>query len=725
MDFIKTLEKVYGICLSDQQKLAVTDIAGPMLLLSVPGGGKTTVIISRCANMVLNHGIAPNEILTLTFSKASAVDMKKRFINVFGDNVRENITFSTIHAFCYRLMKYFCMASGNDFPTIIEDDNHVMSKNKLLKNIYLEINKDYITEDKMDDLTSALSYCKNMMLKRSDIGNACPGIKNFGEIYDMYERYKEENIFIDFDDLLIKTYELLSKNEKFRRTVLKQFKYINIDESQDNSFLQHELIRLIASPSDNLFMVGDEDQSIYGFRGAFPNALLDFKKIYPHGKVLLMERNYRSTGAITNCASKFIRQNKNRYDKNMVTKHEQGEAVAIKVFPEREDQYEYIIDSLKKNSSEYKSKAVLFRNNISAIALMDCLEQSGIKFQLRDRKLSFFKHWILTDVFAFYDLSERPDDIDAFSKIYFKLNAFLSRAVLQYVIKKSAPGKNVFDIVLSYPQLNADSYDRIALIREIVKKLSKLHPAEMIDAIENGLGYLQYLAQNSNGTANPQDGFKQILNALKTIALSCKTVPALRERIGLLAKTATEKSNQDDDILILSTVHASKGLEFDRVFLIDMHDGVFPAYSSMNSGDKKESAVVEEEARLFYVGLTRAKKKLDILSSQNISGQKARVSRFVVDLMSLEERKKYYKPLEKMQGVTMLDKKSRGKKNPAKIIELYIDKRVFHETFGEGYISSLDCNRDIVEIHFNKYGEKQLSIRGCFSMGLLNDIDGE
>lgn len=727
MDFIETLNKSYGINLNDQQKQAVMDIEGPMLLLSVPGGGKTTVIISRCANMVLNHDVAPQEILTLTFSKASAEDMKTRFISIFGNDVKAGMNFSTIHAFCYRLMRYFCSVTGDVFPAIIEDAAHAMNKNRLLRDIYLEVNKEYVTEDKLDELTSALSYSKNMMLERADIGNSCPGIRNFDEIYEIYEQYKAEHSLIDFDDLLIKTYTLLHDNEKFRRAALDKFKYVNIDESQDNSFLQHELIRLIALASNNLFMVGDEDQSIYGFRGAFPHALLDFKKTYPTGHVLLMERNYRSTEAIIDCARDFIRRNKHRYAKNMFTKRERGESVGIRVFEEKEDQFEYIIECFKKPESAGTSKAVLFRNNISAIALMDCLEQSSIPFILKDKKLSFFKHWIITDILSFIRLSENPNDIEAFSKIYYKLHAFLSKSVVQFVTAKSAADGNIFDRVLSFPGLNAASYEKLESIRETIRSLKDLHPAEMIDMIENKLGYRQYLAESLNGNVNSQDAHRQVLNALKSIALGCKSSSDLQKRVGVLKNAAGKKSDRQmgSDFITLSTVHASKGLEFDHVFVIDMHDGLFPTYGSINSSEKDASAM-EEEARLFYVALTRARERLDILSSRNISGQRARVSRFMIDLLPACEKREYSRPSELLAAGTSayeISKKIKARKKPGKIIEIYLDKHVVHETFGSGYIRLLDLDKDAIEIHFHKYGTKHLSIKACFELGLLSDAD--
>ncbi len=307
MDFIKYLNDRYNIDLNEQQQKAVLNIEGPILLLSVPGGGKTTVIVSRCANMILNHNIDPENMLTLTFSKASAIDMGQRFKKIFGDEIKNNVNFSTIHSFCYSVLRTYANKRCVSFPTIIEDEKAPLSKNQLLKKFYFEFNEEYISDDKLEELSNAICYIKNMMLTIEEINESDIDIKNIIEIYKSYEEYKRINNYIDFDDMLSITLKLFKKNNELLNYYRRKYTYINIDESQDTSYLQHEIIKILVSPRNNIFMVGDEDQSIYTFRAAFPKALLNFKETYPKAQIFLMERNYRSTKSIVNAANLFIK----------------------------------------------------------------------------------------------------------------------------------------------------------------------------------------------------------------------------------------------------------------------------------------------------------------------------------------------------------------------------------------------------------------------------------
>ena len=281
MDFIKYLSEKHNICLNEQQQKAVVNIEGPILLLAVPGGGKTTVIVSRCANMIINHGINPENILTLTFSKASALDMKQRFHKVFGDETGKDLHFSTIHSFCHTVLKNYTRNMRIDFPVIIEDESATVTKSQLLRQLHQKYNECYIADDKLEELSNAICYVKNMMVPDKEVAQYAPGIRNFYEIFKAYETCKLKNNFIDFDDILARTLDLFMDKRELADAYRNRYMYINVDESQDTSYLQHQIIKCLAAPRNNIFMVGDEDQSIYTFRAAFPKALLDFSKTYP------------------------------------------------------------------------------------------------------------------------------------------------------------------------------------------------------------------------------------------------------------------------------------------------------------------------------------------------------------------------------------------------------------------------------------------------------------
>jgi len=343
MDFIKHLSKKHNIHLNEQQQKAVINIEGLILLLAVPGGGKTTVIVSRCANMVINHKINPENILTLTFSKASALDMKHRFQKVFGSEVGSELHFSTIHSFCYNVLRTYTQKMRMTFPTIIEDEKAPVTKSQLLRQIYQKQNESFISDDKLEELSNAICYIKNMMIPDNEIVDYKTNINNFYGIFKSYEAYKRQNNYIDFDDMLTKTLDLFRQNEELVNAYRSKYEYINVDESQDTSYLQHQIIKCLASPRNNIFMLGDEGQSIYTFRAAFPKALLDFEKTYPGAQVFLMENNYRSTKSIVTAANKFIKQNNERYDKNMFSERDEGTPAKYSCLQDKNDQYEHVV----------------------------------------------------------------------------------------------------------------------------------------------------------------------------------------------------------------------------------------------------------------------------------------------------------------------------------------------------------------------------------------------
>lgn len=389
MNFIKYLSEKHNINLNEQQQKAVTNIDGPILLLAVPGAGKTTVIVCRCANMVINHRIRPENILTLTFSKASAMDMKNRYQKLFGNRAEGKLHFSTIHSFCYNVLRTYCHKMNKTFPIIIEDEKAPITKSQLLRQLYKELNDTYLTDDRLEELSNTICFVKNMMLPECELTKYGEGIKNFPEIFKSYEAFKSQNNLIDYDDMLTKTLELFCNNQDLLNAYRSRYTYINVDESQDTSYLQHQIIKCLAAPRNNIFMVGDEDQSIYSFRAAFPRALLDFEKTYPGAQVYFMENNYRSTKNIAAAANKFIRQNYERYDKNMFSERDDGVPVKYTCLQNKNDQYEYIIPMLKKEN-DLAETAVLYRNNVSAIPLADALHRSMIPFYLREAKTTFF-----------------------------------------------------------------------------------------------------------------------------------------------------------------------------------------------------------------------------------------------------------------------------------------------------------------------------------------------
>lgn len=690
-EFFELLEEKYNIDLNPQQKEAVTSIEGPSLLLSVPGGGKTTVIVSRCANMVLNHGIDPGKILTLTFSKASARDMKDRFLSIFGRDLSCDTDFLTIHSFCYSVISTYLRKNNKPFPEIIEGERSTITKNQMLKQIYLDLNREYISEDKLEDLSNSISFVKNMLYSEDDISEMDFGINNFLEIYSTYEKRKRNGGYIDYDDMLTGTYQLLMKSTGFLDALREKYHYINVDESQDTSFVQHEIIKLLAGPRNNIFMVGDEDQSIYGFRAAFPKALLSFKETYPGARILLMERNYRSTQSIVKSANTFIKQNKERYKKEMFTENTEGNAVVFKHVDDRNEQYSYLT-SILKDQSNLSGCAVLYRNNISAITLVDYLESSKIPFYIRDNNIHFFKHWVVSDILAFIKLSLNPNDIEAFEQIYYKTNAFLSRSMFEYVAANRTEGKkSVLETLLCYPDMPQRTVESVKSLIFYIGTIEFLEPLKAIEYIEKELEYENYIRRVCKEGGYSLESLNYIIDSLKTIAARVSSLKDLFDRLSILKNSIENaKGNRNKNAVVLSTIHSSKGLEFDNVYMIDLVDGQFPSAKSISEYENKNCSLMEEEVRLFYVGITRAKKHLELITFSKANKKKSRSSRFVRHLMLAQNQTK-----------------------PSGKSEIYEGAWVEHVKFGEGLVTRVDESKDLIIIDFKSAGSKMLSLGIC------------
>lgn len=615
--------------LNKYQKKAVSHVNGPALVLAVPGAGKTTVLIHRTNNLIENHNINPDSILSITFSRASANDMKERYNTTFPNFQSTAIKFSTIHSFSYTILREYAYRKNIKY-TLLEGKNTPINKNALLRKIYLEINGEYITEERLEGIVNTIGYIKNMCFDIDEyMLNNNVEINNFKEIYMYYENYKLQNHLIDFDDMLVLTYKVLKEDKYLLNKYRNKYNYIQVDEGQDTSKIQMEIIKTIAYPNNNLFIVADDDQSIYGFRGAFPKGLLEFKKIYPQAKIFYMEENFRSSKSIVNVSNKFIKQNTLRYDKNLFTKNKDVRPIQIVKAKTMLDQYEYLVGELKKYD-ELSNTAILYRNNISTLGLIEYLEKNNIPFHLRDMKISLFNHWMINDIVAFLTLAKDDTNISAFEKIYYKMRGFVYKKYINY-IKTLNFNASVFDRILLYPGLDEEYKQKIIELKRDFKYLSRLKPCEAISFIEEDLKYERYLRENSLKLGYTYDSLKTILFDLKLIAKNTPSIEVFLSRLKYL-DYLSKKSVQAKNGVVLSTIHAAKGLEFKNVYMIDLVDGDFPTSNSIQAFYNGNYDLLEEERRLFYVGMTRAKEVLDLVTIKNRNDKKVESSKFLVEI---------------------------------------------------------------------------------------------
>ena len=549
------------IVLNPQQSEAVKTVNGPVLLLAVPGSGKTTVLVLRLGYMIMNCGIEPENILTVTYTVAATRDMARRFAGFFGEELASRLEFRTINGICAKIIAYYSRVIGKKAFELVTDEKRTAG---ILTQIYQQVEQTWPTEADLRNVRTLITYIKNQMLTQKEIrelgsGKGSPLREadcdiDIGKIYERYNRWLREQHLMDYDDQMVYALTILQKVPQVLAHFQDQYRYICVDEAQDTSKIQHTIIALLASRDDNLFMVGDEDQSIYGFRAAYPEALLNFEKEHRGAKILLMEQNYRSGNGIVSAADRFIQKNTLRHAKHMICAEGAADGPGIReiYLRSRRAQYNYLLRVADGCTEE---TAVLYRNNESAIPVVDLLERNNVPYRIRNAEVGFFTHRTVMDITNIIRLAYDPYDVDAFWAVYYKLGMYLNKEKASTICELSRRMEvPVFEAALRY---------------------AKLEPM---------------------GTESPKE---------------------LLDRIGFLGDIFRSKVQDPACPFILSTIHASKGLEYDTVYLMDVIDGLFPEETPLSTKymSREERRAFEEERRLFYVGMTRAKTRLCVFTT--------------------------------------------------------------------------------------------------------------
>lgn len=631
-ELLDKLHKNFNIKLNEQQQSAAFHVDGPAIVLAVPGAGKTTTMVVRIHNLINTNGITPENILTMTFSKASARDMQNRYIKLFGLREGKGLLFSTIHSFALSVIRNYERNNSLKYQ-IIEgnmDSTAKLNKVTILKGLFKDINKRYITEDEMEQLTNEMGLVKNRGIDKGDFKKYNFDTLNFSDIFSRYETYKRANNYIDFDDMLTFARDILSENRKILSYYQQQYKYVLVDEGQDTSPIQHELIKILVSPSNNIFLVADDDQSIYGFRGADPKELKEFSQNYPGAKKYFIENNYRSSKNIVNVANDFIKTNYDRELKNMVTDNEIHEPVELKNFINEEEQLAYLYEFLKKKHIRGSvSTAILYRNNISAMLLIDELERRSVEFSIRDNKQHFLKHWFVLDFICYINFSIDNSDLFSFEKIYYRMEAYLPKVALDKLKVKYKPGENILAILQDYCGLGREQILKVKELQVKFETLCTLAPTSAIEYINSVFGYGLYVkkyCKDNNVSENNTDEMLFILKRIASYTQSNVQFLCRMEELEKIVENAMYKNNKP---ITLSTIHGVKGLEFDNVVIIDLIEGKIPSRESIKRyEDDKDIALLSEEARLFYVGVTRARKGLLLSTISYKNGKKVNPSRY-------------------------------------------------------------------------------------------------
>lgn len=704
----------FKMTLTPSQKDAVEALHGPICVISCPGSGKTTVTVIRLANLMVKGGVSPQQILALTFSKASAKDMNDRFKSLFP-SLANHVKFATIHSFAFHIIRHFEQISGTRYEFIDTPNQMTHSKRQLLASIYLEKSERYLSDDEYETITGQISLLKNLMIEPHQTKEIKKYVENevelFIQVYKAYEQKKEANFFLDYDDLLTTAYQILIHRDELRTFYQQRYTHIQIDEAQDTSKIQYELIKLVATPRNNLFLVGDDDQSIYAFRGAYPKQLLDFKQTFKDAQIIYLTENFRSSQNIVEMSSTFISHNHDRYPKEIKTPNPPSSVPVLHHFQTEKEQFTYLIEQLKA-IDDLNEVAILYRQNVSAISLIEMLERHQLPFKLQGGKLTFFTHPIVKDVVAFFHLTLNPRDAEAFKRIAKIL--YLSASVIQQTLAQSeSPYLDYLTRQVAFK--TAFQRDKIRQFKLNLPKLKDLPPKRGIHFILDTLDYESYLTKRGFIKDEKERVYTQglaVIETLKSIASETGDIHEFLNRLSHLYQLSHQSSQQMMPAINLLTFHASKGLEFNTVFLVDCMDGITPSSSALNQHLLHEEEEFEEERRLFYVAMTRARHQLQILSVANKHNMLFNRSVFVKDVHQIlypkSATESLPQPKRTASGRSISELKSMNLTTSVDLKAYQIGVLIHHQRFGDGTIIDLDGETATIQF---EHEQKRISLR--------------
>lgn len=671
--------------LNENQKDAVLHINGPCMVLAGPGSGKTRVITYRILNLVLNNNINPKNILAISFTKASSIEMKNRALSLSNDRRLNSVNYGTFHSVFFRILRFF---EKYELDCILDEKNKKFAIKGILKNLSVENAED---EDTILGIINEISYVKNELMDKIDFDSEILTSDEFCRVYNLYEEYKESIKKIDFDDMLIKTYNLLKQNKQILDRVRAAYRYILVDEFQDINKVQFEVIKLIASPNNNIFVVGDEDQSIYGFRGSRPDFLLEFEDYFKGSKKFVLDINYRSKKDITDIANKLIQNNENRYEKSIKCDREHKGIVKYINTEDAEEEAKFIAkDILSKcedNCTNYDDFAVIYRTNIQSRALVDAFMDMHIPFVVRDSIVTIYDHWVARDLLAYLRLGIDTTLSEDWIRIINKPFRYISKDS----IKLASEDRDFIGALINKANLHPKQVKTLNDLEIDLSYLKTLSPKNAISYIRTSLDYDRYVLDYCSNRKIKPTGLIEILNELESSSTHFKTINEYLEHIEKVKSEIVEsRNNKNSEGVIFTTMHSAKGLEFPYVYIIGANEGTIPHEKSYDiEDDKKRKEAIEEERRLLYVGITRAQDELYISSPKNKYGRKVFQSRFIDEI-----------------------------KSPTKedIKAIKIGDKIVHNKFGDGVIIGKDGK--MIEVKF-KRGVKDLDYSICFKNGII------
>ncbi len=611
------------------QSMAVRHKDGPLMVLAGPGSGKTTVVTRRVQYMVQEYGIPASSVLVITFTKAAASEMKERFLRLIGED-HTTVSFGTFHGIFFGILK---LAYGFTAGNILKEETRYQYLREAVERLRLEVDDE---SEFLSGISAEISLLKNERISLEHYFSKNCSEEIFRSIYQKYEERKRRARLIDFDDMLVYTWELLSQRPDILSAWQKKFRYILVDEFQDINQIQYDILKLLAAPEDNLFIVGDDDQSIYRFRGARPEIMLNFQKDYPLAGQVVLNDNFRSTIEIVEAAGRVIVHNQMRFPKEIKARGGEGAPVQVLAFPDQQQECVYILRELqryKEQGKAWSDTAVIYRTNTQPRILVQKLMEFNIPFRVRDQMPNLFEHWIARNIFCYIRLAMGSRQRKDLLPILNRPKRYLNRECLDDETIS-------WEHMLTYYQDKGYVCDRIEKLQYDLKMLGRMGPFAAVSYIRHVIGYDDYLREYAQFRRMKDEELFDLIGELEESARACKTYEEWFEYVDRYKEemeAMRQRQQEVKDGVQLTTMHSSKGLEYEQVFLLDAAEGITPYKKAVLDAD------LEEERRMFYVAMTRAKKELTICYAKKQGSHEAAPSRFVQELKSAGKQKQQWK----------------------------------------------------------------------------------
>lgn len=608
--------------LNHAQTEAVAHNKGPCMVLAGPGSGKTLTIAKRIEYLIMKHKVRPEEILVITFTKYAAWEMKNRTRSICGPSSYA-VTFGTFHGIYYGILKWAYRLNQSN---LLSDEEKYRILRKILPGI------DWDQEPEADE---EKDYLQELAIEIGNVKNNCMDIEEyepvkyttekFRKLYRTYEETKKKYRKIDFEDMLIQCRDLFMKRPDILKKWQEKFQYILVDEFQDVNQAQYDVVRMLAAPQDNLFVVGDDDQSVYGFRGAKPGIMMEFMKDYPKARQILLDVNYRSSGYIVKGALRVIGNNKIRFEKKIEAFRKPDETVHVQEVKDPVQEAEYVLERIREYREKgvsYTEMAVLYRTNVDARAMSELMTEYQIPFVMKEHLNNIYEHFIALDMISYLRLSQGEYDRKYFLQIANRPNRYLTRESMK-------TGNVSYESLRRYYRDKDWMVDRIDQLEWDMKMICDKTPYAAIQYIRKRMGYDEFLKEYAAYRKISSEDLFAVLEEIWQNSKGYGTIKEWFEHIESYGKMLKEqnKKNGEKEGVNLMTMHAAKGLEFDTVFVIEANEGSCP-YKKATTDEE-----IEEERRLFYVAMTRAKRKLVISYVKEKNGKDLLPSRFVSELL--------------------------------------------------------------------------------------------